>query len=357
MSSSTAPAYPNSAGGSAPGVATTIVDVSGTRAATLPPTDCRTGVWGNAFPSSSAVRSAPTIGRGRGAIHRSGTPSRPRPAAPPATARRPGLLVVRAGTGRSAAGSAPRRLPAALADQRDQIARPRCLDQHRALRQGSPDQFEDLVRQPGGPRRRVTLQGEVGVGGHLHLWGGVPDRGPVLGQFGQPAPFQPALQFRGPRVAGEHRAGAGLGGAEGQHLPGVRIRGSLLTRRSSPSSRSPTRPRSATGPCAVRGCRSPPGPHRGGRPGTPGNARPVRFGPQQGEARPAKARFARLPQPGEVPLVRDDDDGTAPALGAARAALASPAASRRWSPRSASPATARGASGQPERAQEPCPVG
>ena len=56
----------------------------------------------------------------------------------------------------------------------------------------------------------------------------MPNRRSVLGQFGQPAPFEPALQFGGPRVAGEQRAGAGLGGADGQHLPGVRIRGPLL---------------------------------------------------------------------------------------------------------------------------------
>ena len=62
VSSSTAPAYPPSAGGSAPGVATTMLGVSGTPASVRPPTEVRTGVWGNARPSSSAVRVAPTTG-------------------------------------------------------------------------------------------------------------------------------------------------------------------------------------------------------------------------------------------------------------------------------------------------------
>ena len=113
-----------------------------------PRRSCTTGVCGNALPSSSAVRSAPTIGArtrcepqighsqsGCGRPHQPHDSPRARPAAPD----------------RARAEPAAGRLAAALADQRDQIAAAWHLDQHRALRQRRPDQLEHLVRQPGGP--------------------------------------------------------------------------------------------------------------------------------------------------------------------------------------------------------------
>ena len=94
-----------------PGVATTIADNSGTVAAAVPASTCRTGVWRNALPSSSALRLAPTMGAG--------------------------------------AESAADGLPATLADEGDQISRAGHLDEHRTLRQGSSHDLEDFVRQPG----------------------------------------------------------------------------------------------------------------------------------------------------------------------------------------------------------------
>lgn len=59
-SSSSAAAYPPSATGSAPGVLTTSAGVPGTVSSTCSRPEVRTGTAGNARPSSSAVRRAPT---------------------------------------------------------------------------------------------------------------------------------------------------------------------------------------------------------------------------------------------------------------------------------------------------------
>ena len=54
------------------------------------------------------------------------------------------------------------------------------------------------------------------------------DRLAVLGQLGQPAPLDPGLHLRGPRVAGEQHRRPGLRRPERQHVAGVRIGRPLL---------------------------------------------------------------------------------------------------------------------------------
>ena len=134
VSSSTTAAYPPSATGSAPGVATTIAGSASTAASTRSPPECRTTVPGKARPSSSAVRASPT--------HR-----RPQPAVA-ALGAGPGRLLARrtsaqaGGVGRpgeaqrARAGLAAGRRAAALAGQAGRVAAARGLHQHRALSPG-----------------------------------------------------------------------------------------------------------------------------------------------------------------------------------------------------------------------------
>lgn len=92
-SSSSAAAYPPSATGSAPGVDTTSAGAPGTVSSTCSRPDVRTGTAGNARPSSSAVRRAPTTwARRRNDPHSgqcqalSSRPHQPHHTAPPSRA-------------------------------------------------------------------------------------------------------------------------------------------------------------------------------------------------------------------------------------------------------------------------------
>ena len=219
------------------------------------------------------------------------------------------------GAQRSVAVPAARGFAAVLADQRHEVARPRHLDEHRSLRQHRAHQREHLVRQPCRLRRRVALERAVGVGAHLHLGRGVPDRGPGLPELADPAPLHPRLELRRPGVAREECGRPALRRPQGQHLAGVRVGRpgfgqqvvAVVPQRD--EAEVPDRGE-GRGPVADHHPDLPPeGPQEGPVPG-----RRSRLGDEHGEAGRSEGLAAGLLQQLDVALVGDDEHRTPAAV-------------------------------------------
>ena len=71
-------------------------------------------------------------------------------------------------------------------------------------------------------------QGVVGVDRHLHPRCVMADDGAFLTQLPKPTALQPGLLLGGAAVAREQDGGASLGSPDGQHIPSMRVRCSLL---------------------------------------------------------------------------------------------------------------------------------
>ena len=249
-------------------------------------------------------------------------------------------------------------LAAILADQGDQVAGSRNLDQHRTLGQSRPHHVEHLVRQPGGPCRGSRCSASrcprspLPVGPHA-----VPPRRSSASSRSQPRSSQ-RLQLGGPGIARKQRAGAG---SRRRAAPARPARGDR-ERAARPADRR-RRPRARPGPnhgparTRPRGCRSPPAPGRAAPQERPvAAAGPLR--PPGRRSLPHRARCAGFGEP--IKVAWSGTIITAPRSLSAQARQPRPA--RGPSPRSdvalGSPAT--GPAGGPpscSAAESPRPVG
>ena len=325
------------------------------------PRRCSTGTPGNARPSSSAVRRAPTtMARSRRdpqAAHRNGGVRRAAPAA--VRGARHVVRVPPRQRQRARAAPAAGRGPALLAGQRRARTRARHLHQHRrAGRQRGPRRVERHRRDPGRARRRVP--------GQLPVVSPRPPRS---------AARRPAASSRAATISGAHRESTSScasavrrearrpaatrrlsapAGISTSRTCGYGARGSAC--RSSPSSQTTNTPGSRTGANDARPrADHDPRARRAAPPATAGTARPAR-GRRTAPPRAVLAgqRHARRVQPGHVAVVGHDQQ-RAPAGRPPRSPPASASRAGQSSPGSACH-TACGPPPGPQRVQERRPA-